>query len=166
MANFDWSRFVVRITVKASPKDLYKSWSTRKGMEQWFLRLSEFKRPDGTLRTPAEDIVPGDTYRWLWYGYPDNTAETGSILDCNGKDQVKFKFGAAGDCTVNIKTEEGENIVELIQENIPTDEGGMRNYHLGCKTGWTFYLANLKSIMEGGVDLRNRNENIKQVINS
>ena len=92
--------------------------------------------------------------------------EIGSILGCNGKDFIKFKFGTAGDCIVNIKTEEGENVVELIQENIPTDEVGMRNYHLGCKTGWTFYLANLKSVMEGGIDLRNKNEKIKRVINS
>ena len=37
-------------TVNASPKDLYKSWATKKGIEQWFLRLSEFKKPDGSLR--------------------------------------------------------------------------------------------------------------------
>jgi hypothetical protein len=42
----------------------------------------------------------------------------------------------------------------------------MRNYHLGCKTGWTFYLANLKSLMEGGIDLRNKNEKIQRVINA
>jgi len=166
MADFNWSRFEVRITVKASPRDLYKAWSTRKGMEQWFLRMSEYKKSDGTLRAPNEDVEPGDTYRWLWHGYPDDTVETGSILDCNGKDQLKFKFGTAGDCIVNIKTEEGENIVELTQENIPTDEAGMKNYHLGCKTGWTFYLANLKSLMEGGIDLRNKNEKIHRVINS
>ena len=166
MADFNWNRFEVRIIVTASPKDLYKAWATKKGIEQWFLRLSEYKKPDGILLTANENVETGDTYRWLWHGWPDDMVEIGSILDCNGKDFIKFKFGAAGDCTVNIKTEEGENIVELIQENIPTDEVGMRNYHLGCKTGWTFYLANLKSVMEGGIDLRNKNEKIKRVINS
>jgi uncharacterized protein YndB with AHSA1/START domain len=166
MTDFNWSRFTVRIAVKASPKDLYKAWATKKGIELWFLRLSEYKKKDGILRTANEYVEAGDTYRWLWHGWPDDMVETGSILDCNGKDQIKFKFGIAGDCIVNIKAEAGENIVELIQENIPSDEAGKRNYHLGCKTGWTFYLANLKSLLEGGIDLRNRNENIKQVINS
>ena len=166
MTDFNWSRFTVRITVKASPKDLYKAWATKKGIEQWFLRLSEYKKPDGILRAANEYVGPGDTYRWLWHGWPDDMVETGSILDCNGKDQISFKFGVAGDCTVNIKTEDGENIVELIQENIPVDEKGMQYYHLGCKTGWTFYLANLKSLTEGGIDLRNRNEKIQRVINS
>ena len=166
MEAFNWSRFTVRITVQASQKDLYKAWATKKGMEQWFLRLSEYKKPDGSLRAANEYVEMGDTYRWLWHGWPDDMVETGSILDCNGKDYIKFKFGNAGDCIINIKTEEGENMVELIQENIPADEKGMQYYHLGCKTGWTFYFANLKSLMEGGIDLRNRNEKLQRVINS
>jgi len=166
MSNYDWSRFIVRITVKASPKDLYKAWATKAGIEYWFLRLAEFKKTGGTARSVQEYVETGDTYRWLWHGWGDETAETGVILDCNGKDHIKFRFGQAGDCSVHIKSEEGENIVELTQENIPTNEAGMKNYHLGCKTGWTFYFANLKSMMEGGVDLRNKNEKIKRVVNS
>lgn len=166
MTAFNWNRFEVRITVKASPRDLYKAWSTRKGLEQWFLRLAEFKDKDAVTRGPNEPIEKGDTYRWLWHGWPDDMVETGTVLESNGKDLFSFKFGAAGDCTVHIRSEEGENIVELIQENIPTDEFSMHQYHLGCKTGWTFYLANLKSVMEGGIDLRNRNEQIKRVVNS
>jgi hypothetical protein len=30
-----------------------------------------------------------------------------------------------------------------------------------CQLGWTFYLANLKSVIEGGVDLRNKNVDLK-----
>ena len=92
--------------------------------------------------------------------------EEGTILDCNGKDFLKFSFGKAGNCSITIKEEMGVNIVELMQDNIPTDEHGMQYWHLGCKTGWTFYLANLKSILEGDIDIRNKNEKIRQVINS
>jgi hypothetical protein len=56
--------------------------------------------------------------------------------------------------------------VELVQENIPDDESGKLTWHVGCKTGWTFYLANMKSLYEGGIDLRNKNENLQQVLNS
>ena len=136
------------------------------GMEYWFLRLSEFKNPDGTLRANNESVQKGDTYTWRWHGWNDETTEYGTILDCNGTNSLKFSFGKAGDCLVTIKNEEGENIVELLQDNIPTDEQGMHYWHLGCKTGWTFYLANLKSLMEGGIDLRNKNERIQRVINS
>jgi uncharacterized protein YndB with AHSA1/START domain len=166
MADFNWSRFEVRIPVKASPKDLYMAWATKKGLEHWFLRLAEFKTATGLLRTANEFVETGDHYKWLWHGWPDETVEIGTITSCNGKDQLSFTFGNAGDCTVSIKSIEGENMVELVQENIPADDAGMRNYHLGCKMGWTFYLANLKSVLEGGIDLRNKNEKIKSVINS
>ena len=162
----DWSRFTVRINVKAPIETLYKAWATRAGIEHWFLRFSEYKKKDGTLRQNDELTAAGDSYKWMWYGYPDSVVEEGEILDCNGRDFFKFIFGKAGNCTVTIKEEESEKIVELVQDNIPTDDHGKQFWHIGCKTGWTFYLANLKSMMEGGVDLRNRNEKIQDLINS
>lgn len=166
MSNYDWSRFVTRISVKAPIEKLYWCWATREGMEYWFLRLSEFTKPGGTLRANEDFVQQGDVYRWRWHGWSDETTEEGTILNVNGKDFLKFSFGKAGDCLVTIKNEEGENIVELLQDNIPTDEQGMHYWHLGCKTGWTFYLANLKSLLEGGIDLRNKNEKLQRVINS
>lgn len=166
MGNYDWSRFVTRINVNTPAEKLYLCWATREGIEYWFLRMSEYKSPDGSLRAGNEPVKKGDSYAWRWHGWSDETTEYGNILDCNGKDLFKFSFGKAGDCTVNIKKELGQNIVELVQENIPDDEEGRRNWHLGCKTGWTFYLANLKSLLEGGIDLRNRDESLTNVINS
>jgi hypothetical protein len=166
MSTPDWGRFVTRIDVKASIPDLYKSWATRRGIERWFLRLSEFKTRDGDILPADELITAGNTYKWLWYGYPDSSVEHGEILEANGKDYLKFSFGKAGICSVRIKTQEDENIVELMQEAIPTDEQGKYDYHVGCKSGWTFYLANLKSILEGGVDMRNKKEGLKEMLNS
>jgi uncharacterized protein YndB with AHSA1/START domain len=166
MSNYDWSRFVTRINVNAPIEKLYWCWATCAGMEYWFLRLSEYKKPDGNLRTDNEPVQKNDSYTWRWHGWSDETTEYGSVLDCNGKDLFKFSFGKAGNCTVAIKKEGDNNIVELTQDSIPTDEQGMHYWHLGCKTGWTFYLANLKSLLEGGIDLRNRDESLNNVINS
>jgi uncharacterized protein YndB with AHSA1/START domain len=166
MSTYDWSRFVTRINIKAPVETLYNAWTTRAGIESWFLRMSEYKQRNGSLRDDDENVSIGDTYKWLWYGYSDETVEYGEIMDLNEKDYLKFSFGKAGICTVRIKTEEGENIVELIQEEIPTDEKGMEYYHVGCKTGWTFYLANMKSMLEGGIDLRNKNEKLQLMLNS
>jgi hypothetical protein len=162
----DWSRFTVRINVNAPVEKLYHAWATRSGMEYWFLRLSEFKKMDGSLRGNDDFVTKGDSYKWLWYGWPDETVEYGEILDCNGKDFFKFSFGKAGNCAVRIYKEQNETIVELIQDNIPTDEQGKHYWHLGCKTGWTFYMANMKSLYEGGIDLRNKNVKLQQVLNS
>lgn len=166
MAKYDWSSFTTRINVKAPRQKLYHAWATQFGMELWFLRLSEYKKSNGELRQNDEMVQPGDSYKWMWHGYPDDVEETGKILDSNGQDYLKFSFGKAGICTVNLKEEEGDTIVELLQEDIPTDEANMHHYHLGCKTGWTFYLANLKSIYEGGIDLRNKNVKLQGMLNS
>ena len=166
MADFNWDRFTVRINIKAPAEKLYWCWATRAGIEFWFLRRSDFKKPDGSLSESNDLVQKGDTYSWWWYGYPDEVVEHGDILEANGKDLFKFKFGAAGNCTVSIYEEQVEHIVELLQDEIHTDDKAKQNLHIGCKTGWTFYLANLKSMIEGGIDLRNKNEQLQNMLNA
>jgi uncharacterized protein YndB with AHSA1/START domain len=166
MSTIDWSRFVTRINIGAPAEAIYKMWATRGGMESWFVRLSEYKDKDGVEKRAEEEVTVGDTYKFHWFGYDDNAVEHGKILDLNQNALFKFSFGKAGNVTVTIKEEDGEQIVELIQDEIPTDEMGMYNYHVGCKAGWTFYLANLKSILEGGIDMRNKKIRQKEMLNS
>ena len=52
------------------------------------------------------------------------------------------------------------------RSNIPTDDKSKKDIRLGCYEGWSFYMVNLKSIYEGGLDLRNMNDQLKGVINS
>jgi len=163
---FDWGQFVVRINVNAAADKLYRAWATRSGMESWFLRLSEYKSPENKVRDNSELVTKGDKYKWLWYGWPDETVEYGEILEANGKDTFSFSFGKAGNCIVRIYSEQNETIMELKQYNIPADDEGKHYWHVGCKTGWTFYLTNLKSLFEGGIDLRNKNDKLQQMLNS
>jgi len=166
MQPYNWSQFKLRIPVKADIETIHRNWTTRSGLEYWFLRKAEFKKKDGSFRGNKESIKVGDTYEWLWYGYGDEAMEKGTVLEMNDKDHFKFSFGKAGNVTVRIVKEAEENIVELTQDQIPTDEQGRVNFHIGCTKGWNFYLANLKSLLEGGIDLRNRNEDLKNVVNS
>src|SRR5258706_9586053 len=128
--SYDWSRFTVRININAPTEKLYHAWATRSGMEYWFLRMSEYKKPDGSIRGNEEFVAKDDSYAWLWHGWPDETVEHGGILDCNGKDLFKFSFGKAGNCTVRIYKEENETIVELGQDIIPTHEQGIHSRNL------------------------------------
>lgn len=164
MTEFDWSRFSVRINIKTTVEKLYWCWATKEGIEYWFLRRSDYKKADGSLHIASEFVQKGDSYSWWWHGYSDEIVEHGKILDCNGKNLFQFRFGEAGVCTVKFYEEEGEKIMELVQDQVPIDEKGKQNWHIGCKTGWTFYFANMKSLLEGGIDLRNKNEKIQHVI--
>lgn len=166
MSAIDWSRFTTRINVKAQPKKIFESWTTPGGLESWFLRAADFQTPGGKSRNKNDRVEKGDTYSWRWFGYSDDVTETGEILQLEPGKLIKFSFGKAGICSVTLIEHGEEQVVELIQEQIPVDEKSRINYHVGCKTGWTFYLANLKSILEGGIDLRNKNENLTEMLNS
>lgn len=166
MKPYNWSQFTLRIPVQCDAATIYRNWTTRKGLEYWFLRKAEFKNTGGTIRADDEPVSLGDTYEWLWHGWGDEIMEKGTVLEMNGTDHFKFSFGKAGDVAITLLHENGENIVELTQDNIPTDEDGKVTWHIGCTKGWNFYLTNLKSLLEGGIDLRNRNEHLKDVLNS
>ena len=166
MENYNWKQFIKRITIHASPKVIYDAWTTQSGLESWFLRLAEFTSPAGSLRKRNENIQKADSYKWLWFGYDNSIAEEKEILSANGKDELQFGF--SGNCIVKvtIKEENGEQICELQQNMRMDNEVEQRYFYIECGKGWTFYMANLKSILEGGIDLRNKEENIKNVINS
>lgn len=165
-ADHNWSRFSLRIPVSQPASVIFPWLSTRAGIENWFLREAIFKTQDEVERAATESIAPGDQYAWRWHGWPDETQEHGVILENNGKDTVSFTF--AGNCTVTISLKEtgALTVVELTQENIPTDESSRVRYYHGCSTGWLFYLTNMKSLLEGGLDLRNRDEKLQGVLNA
>jgi uncharacterized protein YndB with AHSA1/START domain len=166
MQDYDWTKFTLRIPIKAGIHKIYDFWTTQDGLEKWFLRNAEFTKADKSLRDRNSHIQKDDTYEWMWYGYSDDTVERGAVLETNGRDYLKFKFGKAGIINVNIRTEQDITLVELVQSEMQLDEKSKINFHLGCSKGWVFYLTNLKSVLEGGLDLRNKDINIKDVISS
>ncbi len=166
MPNQDWGSFSLSIPVNTSREKIYAAWTSQEQLESWFLRSSVFTKADGSTRAPHDPVQIADQYEWMWHGYPDEVKEKGVVLQENGKDLFKFSFGKAGNVTITITEEEGEQMVNLFQDEIPTDENSKFHFHIGCSKGWVFYLANLKSILEGGIDLRNKKQHEKEVINS
>ena len=109
-------------------------------------------------------VQEGDQYEWYWHGYPDSVLERGKVLSANGKDQFSFTFSLGCPVNISIYTEHGETIVQLVESNLPTDEETMLKHYVGDSKGWIFYLANLKSVLEGGLDLRNKRMELTDVI--
>jgi len=166
MEKYNWKQFIKRITIDAAPEAIFQAWSTQAGLESWFLRLAEFTSPAGDLRKRNEPIQQADRYKWLWFGYDDSFAEEKEILFTNSKDELEFSFSGGCIVRVTIKQEEGETICELQQTMSMDDEKEQQYFFIECGKGWTFYMSNLKSILEGGIDLRNKNDHIKNVINA
>jgi hypothetical protein len=132
------------------------------------LRLCAYKKNAAEWYGANELVQPGAAYTMMWYGWDDNTKQHGEIITANGVDLFEFTFQQkeAEDmyCTIQLSEECGETICALTQSKIPTTEIGKTHYHIECMKGWVFYLSNLKSILEGGLDMRNQNVLLKKII--
>jgi uncharacterized protein YndB with AHSA1/START domain len=164
MTNFDWTAFTRKIAIRAKLTDIYHAWTKASEIEKWFLSKAVFNDTNGTRLSAEKTVEKGCTYEWNWYLF-DNT-EHGKINEANGKDFLQFTF--AGNCLVDIKLSLQDDfvIVELTQKNIPTDDHSKQGIRLGCESGWSFFLVNLKSVYEGGIDLRNKDTNLKGMLNN
>lgn len=164
MKNFDWTRYTKKIAVKAPLSSIYKAWTTAEELEKWFLEEVKFYDKDSNLTAKQASAEKDFTYKWRWHLYDD--IMKGKILEANGKDFFQFTF--EGECIVEVKltTDRDYTIIELTHKNIPTDDESRQYIRLGCASGWTFYLINLKSVYEGGLDLRNKDEHLHVMINN
>ena len=98
MSAYDWSKFKLRITIKADMASVYKLWTTRQGLEKWFLRQAEFRNSNQEVRHRTEFIHAGDEYEWLWHGYSDDVKENGKI-ECDEDDDAEdFCNGTGANC--------------------------------------------------------------------
>ncbi|TWJ00685.1 uncharacterized protein YndB with AHSA1/START domain [Mucilaginibacter frigoritolerans] len=156
MIDSKWKSFKVTGDYNIDIRSLYEAWATTEGIEKWFLRKANYYTVPLRLREVDEFILKEDTYEWYWFGYDDDMVEKGQILEANGTDFIKFTFSGGSTVSISIYSRNGVSIVELLQENIPLENDPSQNLFVQCQIGWTFYLANLKSVLEGGVDLRNK----------
>jgi len=164
MKTYDWTSFTRKIAVKASLTEIYDAWTKAEEIEKWFLSKAVFFDEKSNPINPETNLQKGGTYQWNWYLYEGT--EYGEIIEANGKNFIQFKF--AGECLVDIELSEHKEsvIVKLTQKNIPTDEESKRSIRLGCDFGWFFYMLNLKSVYEGGLDLRNKDSELGGMLNN
>ena len=164
MKEFDWTQFSKRIFINTDLNSVYNAWTKSGELEKWFLSKATFQSIDGKEILPIENIDSESTYKWNWFA--QNHFEEGTVNLANGVDYIEFTF--AGNCKVQVRLsiEENQTLVELTQTEIPLDDSSKENIRLGCAFGWTFYLLNLKSVLEGGLDLRNKDTELIGVVNN
>lgn len=164
MENFNWTKFTKRIKVKSDLDTVYNAWTKSEELEKWFLSKATFYKEGKIKVSPSTNVLAGSRYEWNWFA--QNHSEQGTVTQTNGSDFLEFTF--AGECKVEVKLKkENESVlVELTHKDIPLDDSSKENIRLGCAFGWTFYLINLKSVLEGGIDLRNKDTELVGVVNN
>lgn len=164
MKNFDWTTFTKRIFITADLATVYNAWTSSEELEKWFLVKAVYSDKNGKEISRTEQVTAQSLYKWNWYAQA--YYEEGKVIKTNGIDSIEFTF--AGNCIVQVKLSQVKNqtLVALTQTEIPLDDTSKENIRLGCAFGWTFYLLNLKSVLEGGLDLRNKDTEIVGVVNN
>ncbi len=158
----DWTRFTRRIYINAPIPSVYRALSTERGLLSWLLAESRITDRDGNRRRSNQTVQVGDKYEWAWF---DGAREKGEILEANGKDRLAFTFFIDEPVIITLRDINGRTLVDLKQENIPDTPQSRKDIWLGCILGWSFYLTNLKSILEGGIDLREHEPGGKHLVN-
>lgn len=155
---FDWARFTICIYIAAPPAKVYDAWTTARGLCSWFLEGAAFFPDDSRRKTAtirANRARAGDRFIWTWF-YKGGTSIEESVIAARAPGHFRFGFGDGMEVEVRIERASRGAMVTLVQHNIPTSARRRVEYHMGCRVGWTFFLANLKSVLEGGADLREK----------
>jgi uncharacterized protein YndB with AHSA1/START domain len=159
----NWNEFKLRVNTSAPIEKVYAAWATRTGLESWFLCRADLLS-GGKALPPDEQAQKGDEYEFRWFGHPDGVSHKGKVVAADGKSQFTFTFSQDLPVSVSIFRECDETIVQLVENFDPLDQEASKKHYLGNMKGWIFFLTNLKSVLEGGLDLRNKKVELKNVI--
>jgi uncharacterized protein YndB with AHSA1/START domain len=147
MPAYDLTRLECRIWISVSPHEVFDSWARAEHLAKWFQRSAKNFSDGRTIEGLASS---GDSYEWkMSHGH----VSRGNYLEVQPDKLVRLTFGHGTGMTFTVRFEplEGGTLVRLTHENIP--DGDVET-HVDIKTGWTFFLTNLKAWHEHKVDLR------------
>jgi len=136
----DWSKFSLKIEIKAAPSRVFKAWTDPDIINKWF-----------TVKTEFEPRKGGRIYfEWL----AGDKFET-RVLAIKKNERILFPFGNKGEkVEVRLKKSGRKTILTVKQYDMKITPEAKWSMHKGCEVGWAFFMANLKAYLEHGIDLR------------
>ncbi|HQY19483.1 MAG TPA: SRPBCC domain-containing protein [Ignavibacteria bacterium] len=160
--NFNKESFSHGILLKASPEKVYEYISTGSGLSKWFIGSADYFYNDKSIRLGDEPAQKGNSFLWKWL--KKDLELKGIITESDGKNEFGFTFGSS--FFVNIKLSESGDRTKLVltqcyQDSATENEFGFIN----CCVCWVFFLTNLKSVLEHGIDLRETEADIEMLVN-
>lgn len=137
--SYDWTRFTLHVYLKVSVSRAFAAWTDDQQIIKWFpVKAAIEPKKGGTI-----------SLKWLAGDTLDR-----EITQFNLNRKLAFPFGDGGEVvTVTFRKVAGGTICSLCQSGMKKSPKG-RVMHTGCMQGWTFFLTNLKSYLEQGIDLR------------
>ena len=148
----DWTTFDLYVAIDAKPSTIMSSWSTINGTESFFVQMMRITGPDGAELEPDAEALPGDRFVWRWH---NGRRIVGEYLQAKTKNEVQFTFDGSKVSVMALPYKTG-SLLRLRQYDIPdTDEAQMHIYG-NCRAAWVYFLTVLKTLLEHGIDGRDK----------
>lgn len=155
---YDWTRFQKQIFIKADQEAVFRAWATPNKIVEWFIAEADYVTTATTVRPASELVEAGDSYRWRWH---QDLEAQGEVLEVVANERLRFTFGNKTPLsveqivvTVDVEDVGDATLLKLTQENMIHSDHAQVYWHMGCNLGWSFFMTNLKGLLEHGIDLR------------
>lgn len=137
---YDWTQFTVKVEIRATPARVFRAWTNQTEITRWFVSEAILEpRKGGRFYMKFLTGVSGDE----------------TVLAIQKDRSFTFSFGPDGETVaVTLRKVAGGTDCILRQYGMKTTPQAKVDWHMGCRSGWVFFLANLKAHLEHKIDLR------------
>ena len=161
---FTWGKFSRSIIISKKPEDVFLYIATAKGLTKWLLEAASFfTLANETQLLNLSFANELDTYHWVWKG--KNYELQGQVLDCDvQRKRISFTLGEACTVEITLTEHEGSTLLKLTQQAVPGKTYDQMR-QVNSYAYWTFFLTNLKSVVEHEIDLREDTFTVEGLLN-
>ncbi len=155
--------FTHAIYINAACEKVFSYIATSSGISKWFMGNASYYYGNSSIRLGEAVAEKGDSYLWKW---KNKEHELKGIVTASEKDKCfQFTFSPLYIVTIKLSTNiSGKTLLTLSQKYQESAVKDDFNY-INCCACWVFFLTNLKSVIEHGIDLRETNEDDGILVN-
>lgn len=160
--NFNMHRFTHAIYLNAPAELVFEYAATPSGIVKWFIGKAKYYYKDSNIRLGNDPAQKGDSFLWNWLN--KDLELKGIVTESVINKVFQFTFSPLYIVTLEFHSGGNKTKLTLTQEY---QESAVKNdfNYINCCACWVFFLTNLKSVIENGIDLREKDVNDDMLVN-
>lgn len=148
------SSFIHAIILKAPVEKVYDYIATPSGIIKWFIGKAKYFYKDSNIRLGNERAQKGDSLLWNWLN--KDLELKGVVTESTENKTFSFTFSPLFIVSIEL-TATDDNYTRLTLKQEYQDSATKNDFaYINCCTCWVFFMTNLKSVVEHGIDLREK----------
>lgn len=149
--SFNLNEFRHSIYLNAALEEVYTIAASAAGICKWFMGRAVYTEPDGRELGSSENAYEGCSFCWKWL--EKDLEIDGRVLKSERNNKFSFTFGKSFEVSFILENS-GGRILFTLHQKYAADAEKNDFAQINCCTCWVFFLTNLKSVIENGIDLR------------